>query len=113
VRDQIQETTKNEFKEEYLERVKYVDNKYSSFVKRGVKSERGRVYLQFGEPDELENFPSEYNMKPYEIWSYYSIEGGVFFIFGDVTGYGSYELLHSSKRGELSDDSWQRRITVN
>lgn len=113
VRDQIPETVKNEFKEEYLERVRFVDIRYKTFVKRGVKTDRGRVYLQYGEADELDNYPSEYNMKPYEIWSYHSIEGGVIFIFGDVTGYNNYELLHSTKRGELRDDSWQRRIIVN
>lgn len=112
-RDQIPETAKNEFKEEYLQRVRFVDERYRTFVKRGAKTDRGRVHLQYGEPDEIENYPSEYNMKPYEIWNYYSIEGGVVFIFGDVTGYNNYELLHSTKRGELRDDTWQRRITVD
>ena len=113
MRDQIPETPKNEFKEEYLERVRYVDQKYRTFVKRGAKTDRGRVHLQYGEPDEIDNYPSEYNMKPYEIWHYYSIEGGVEFIFGDITGYNNYEMLHSTKRGELRDDMWQRRIVVD
>lgn len=113
MRDQIPETPKNEFKEEYLERVHYVDEKYRTFVKRGAKTDRGRVHLQYGEPDEIDNYPSEYNMKPYEIWHYYSIEGGVEFVFGDVTGYNNYEMLHSTKRGELRDDTWQRRILVD
>jgi len=113
MRDQIPETPKNEFKEEYLERVKVVDNKYKTFVKRGVETDRGRVYLQYGEPDEVDNYPNEYNMKPYEIWNYYSIEGGVIFIFGDITGYNNYELINSTKRGEIRDDTWQRRITVD
>ena len=33
--------------------------------------------------------------------------------FGDVSGYGNYELLNSTKRGELRDDNWERRITVD
>jgi len=113
MRDQIPETPKNEFKEEYLERVHFVDEKYRTFVKRGAKTDRGRVHLQYGEPDEIDNYPSEYNMKPYEIWHYYSIEGGVEFVFGDITGYNNYEMLHSTKRGELRDDLWQRRIIVD
>ena len=112
-RDQNQETRVNEFKEEYMERVAFVENRFRTFVARGIESERGRVYLQYGEPDEMDQFPSEYNMKPYESWFYNNIEGGVFFIFGDVSGYGNYELLHSTKRGELRDDAWQRRITVD
>ncbi len=112
-RDQKPETQVNEFKEEYKERVDFVENRFRTFVSRGIETERGRVYLQFGEPDEMDQFPSEYNMKPYESWFYNNIEGGVFFIFGDVSGYGNYELLHSTKRGELRDDAWQRRITVD
>lgn len=113
VRDQIPETIKNEFKEEYLERVRFVDVRYKTFVRRGVQTDRGRTYMKYGEPDEMDKHPNEYNMKPYEVWNYYSIEGGVVFIFGDVTGYNNYELLHSTKRGEIRDDSWQRRITVD
>jgi len=58
-------------------------------------------------------YPNETNMKPYEIWYYNRIEGGVLFIFGDLTGYNDYELLSSTKRGEIRDDNWQRRITTN
>ena len=113
VRDQIPETPRNEFKEEYMERVQFVEIRYKTFVKRGAKTDRGRIYLIYGEPDELDNYPSEYNMKPYEIWRYHSIEGGVMFVFGDVTGYNNYELLHSTKRGEIREDTWARRITVD
>jgi len=112
-RDQKPETAVNEFKEEYMERVAFVENRFRTFVSRGIETERGRVYLQYGEPDEMDQFPSEYNMKPYESWFYNNIEGGVWFIFGDVSGYGNYELLHSTKRGELRDDNWQRRITID
>ncbi len=31
----------------------------------------------------------------------------------EITGYNDYEILHSTKRGELRDDNWQRRITVD
>jgi len=34
------------------------------------------------------------------------------FVFGDVTGYNDYQLLNSTKRGEIRDDYWQRRIMV-
>jgi len=111
-RDQEPETVRNEFKEEYMERVEFVERRFKTFVTRGVNTERGRIYLLYGEPDEMENYPSEYNMKPYEMWFYHNIEGGVLFVFGDVSGYGNYELLHSTKRGEIRDDYWAKRITI-
>ncbi len=112
-RDMEPDTPKNEFKEEYMERVAFVEARYKAFNRRGVKTDRGRIYLIYGEPDEVDYYPNDYNTKPYEIWRYNSIEGGVEFVFGDITGYNDYELLHSTKRGELRDDNWRRRITVN
>ena len=80
--------------------------------KEGWQTDRGRVYMIYGEPSEIERFPNETNTKPYEIWHYNEIEGGVVFIFGDITGFNDYQLLHSTKRGEIRDDYWMRRIAV-
>ncbi len=103
----------NEFKEEYFKRIKTVEAKFKTFTRKGIKTDRGRVYLSLGEPDEIEYHPNDYNSKPYEVWYYNSVEGGVYYVFGDLTGYSDYELLHSTKRGELRDDNWQRRISAN
>ncbi len=112
-RDSTPDTEDNEFKAEYYKRMEYVDRHYTSMVKDGYRTDRGRVYLIYGEPDQIDRFPSETNMKPYEVWYYNAIEGGVMFIFGDVTGFSNYELLHSTKRGEMQDENWQRRIQAN
>jgi hypothetical protein len=66
----------------------------------------------YGEPTEIERYPNQIESRPYEIWSYDSLEGGVVFIFADLTGFSDYQLVHSTKRGELRDDNWQRRIVV-
>ncbi|PKL88122.1 MAG: hypothetical protein CVV23_11815 [Ignavibacteriae bacterium HGW-Ignavibacteriae-2] len=112
-RDTNPETTENEFKREFDERIKTVNAKYRTFTKKGTRTDRGRIYLIYGEPDEIDMHPNDYDRKPYEIWYYHSIEGGVTFVFGDLSGYSDYELLHSTKRGELRDDNWERRITAN
>ncbi|MBN1299775.1 MAG: GWxTD domain-containing protein [Melioribacteraceae bacterium] len=112
-RDPDPSTPENEFKQEVEERIDIIEGRYRSFTKTGVKTDRGRVYLIYGDPDEIEMHPNDYDRKPYEIWYYHSIEGGVIFVFGDLTGYSDYELLHSTKRGELRDDNWQRRIIAN
>jgi GWxTD domain-containing protein len=112
-RDPNPNTPENEFKREFEDRIKFVENRFKTFNKTGSKTDRGRVYLQYGEPDEMELHPNDYDKKPYEIWYYNSIEGGVIFVFGDITGYSDYELLHSTKRGELRDDNWVRRILAN
>ncbi len=80
--------------------------------KEGWKTDRGRVYIMYGEPNEIERYPNQTQTRPYEIWSYYDLEGGVRFVFGDITGFADYQLLHSTKRGELRDQYWERRISV-
>lgn len=104
---------RNEYKEQYMKRVAYANQHYKTMGRDGYLSDRGRVLLIYGEPDQKDLFPNEPNLKPYEVWFYHEIEGGVSFIFGDLTGFGKYELLHSTKRGEYSDDEWQNRLTTD
>lgn len=101
---------RNEYKEEYLKRVAYANQHFKNMGREGYLSDRGRVLLIYGEPDQKDMYPNEPNLKPYEVWFYHEIEGGVAFYFGDLTGFGKYELLHSTKRGEIEDEDWQSRI---
>ncbi|MBK7105862.1 MAG: GWxTD domain-containing protein [Ignavibacteriae bacterium] len=112
-RDESPETQLNEFKKIYLSRIEVANSRYRTLSTPGYKTDRGRVYLLYGEPDEIDRFPNETDTKPYEIWAFNSIEGGVVFIFGDFSGYGLYELLHATKRGELQDPNWFSRISTN
>ena len=111
-RDENSATAENEFFRKYLQRIDLCNDKYSSMGKPGWKTDRGRVYLLYGEPTEIERYPNQLETRPYEIWHYTEIEGGVYFIFADITGFSDYQLVTSTKRGELRDDNWQRRITI-
>ncbi len=96
----------------YMKRVEESNLKFRSISKEGWKTDRGRIYLIYGEPSEIERYPNQIETRPYEIWNYHNIEGGVFFIFADIFGFSDYQLVHSNKRGEYRDDYWMRRITV-
>lgn len=95
---------------EYLRRAETASQSYSSLGKAGWRSDRGRVFILYGEPDQIERFPSDIGAKPYQVWGYNSIEKGVEFIFVDRLGNGDYQLVHSNKRGELQDESWRRYL---
>jgi GWxTD domain-containing protein len=94
----------------YLERVTKANQRYSIMGRPGWHTDRGRVYILYGQPDEVQRFPSSQDSKPYEIWNYYSLENGVIFVFIDLRGFGNYELVHSTKRGELQDEGWEQYL---
>jgi GWxTD domain-containing protein len=97
----------------YLQKVILANQRYGVFSKEGWRSARGRVFLLYGEPDEVQRFPYAEDSRPYEIWNYHQIEGGVVFIFVDLTGFNEYTLVHSTKRSEIHDNSWEQFLKRN
>jgi len=105
---------------QYRSQVQSVENHYANNYMEGFETDRGRVYLKYGQPNSVvvkESSPSEY---PYEIWTYdkigiYSNRRFVFYNPDLVTN--NHRLLHSDMVGELRNPSWQqilsRRNTVN
>jgi GWxTD domain-containing protein len=110
-RDKASTTPGEDTFRQYLSRVETSNQRFGSSSKKGWKTDRGRVFILYGEPSEIERFPNQMDTKPYEIWHYNDIEGGVIFIFSDLSGFSEYMLIHSTKRGELQDDNWQHRIS--
>ncbi|MFA5727909.1 MAG: GWxTD domain-containing protein [Candidatus Neomarinimicrobiota bacterium] len=110
-RDKNPQTPINEERIEFEQRLRYVNEQYSTKRASGWKSDFGRIYLMYGIPSEIERFPSSLESKPYQIWYYNEIEGGVKFYFVDKTGFGTYELVHSTARNEMQDINWQRWIS--
>lgn len=110
-RDPRPETIFNEFREDYLNRVRYAAKHFGQFHP-GWNTDRGRVLLVYGKPDEIERFPNTSDMRNYEIWHYYQLEGGVQFYFVPVSKFGDLELVHSTARNELKDADWRRRLRI-
>lgn len=111
-RDQKPETPRNEYRDDYLTRMRTAEREFRGF-KKGWRSDEGRILLIYGIPDEIERFPSSNENKSYRIWRYFSIQGGVEFVFVDRRSWGDYELVHSNARGELYDEEWERWIDPN
>ena len=97
----------NEFKEEYYRRIAYANERYASGFP-GWKTDRGRIYIMYGPPDEIESHPSggsyarsseegggETSTYPFETWRYRYIEGiyqNVILEFVDPSMTGEYRL---------------------
>jgi len=67
LRDPDPDTEENEYREAYYERLAYVNEHFASGIP-GYKADRGKIYLKYGKPDEIESHPSggAYQMAPYE-----------------------------------------------
>ncbi|MCX6830841.1 MAG: GWxTD domain-containing protein [candidate division Zixibacteria bacterium] len=103
----------NTYKNEIFRRFLYANYYYSTSVAKrndGWSSDRGRIYIQYGPPDQIDQRPSTMAQKPYERWLYYRLpgqSGGNYFIFVDETGYGNYQLRHSTVKGEISNPEFE------
>ena len=86
-RDPTPDTVENEYKEEHYRRIAYA-NEHFAAGKAGWRTDRGRIYIVFGPPDEIDAHPSggQYNRPveegggetstyPFETWRYRYIEG--------------------------------------
>jgi len=109
LRDPDPDTEENEYREGYYERVEYANEHFSSGI-AGVKTDRGRIYLKFGKPDEVESHPAggTYNREPaegggststypFERWWYRNLPGrsDVPIEFVDPTGTGEYRIARN------------------
>jgi GWxTD domain-containing protein len=72
-RDPTPGTVENEFKEEHYRRIAYSNENFADTDLPGWKTDRGRVYIVYGPPDEKESHPSA--TPPNEQWMYKYIEG--------------------------------------
>lgn len=97
----------------YNKMVSYVQERFGSKQVKGYKTDRGRVYLQYGQPNDIKEIPSDPVTVPYEIWHYYYLDDqtNVKFVFYDPSLVGNdYELLHSNKYGEAHDPNWKMKL---
>jgi len=109
-RDPDPDTDENEFKEEYYERIAYANEHFASGIP-GWKSDRGRIWIMYGKPDERETHPmggsyerpsyeggGNTSTYPFETWFYRYLPGvgsGVEIEFVDPTGSGEYRIARN------------------
>ncbi len=102
----------NTARQEFLERVQYANDRYTNSRTEGWKTDRGRVLLKHGLPSAIDPHLYERDSVPYEIWEYHNIpgEGQAIFVFADRTGFGQFDLLHSTVTGETTLPDWQEEL---
>jgi GWxTD domain-containing protein len=106
-RDPTPDTIENEFKEEHYRRIAYANEHFASGIP-GWKTDRGRIYIMYGPPDEIEDHSSggfyerppeegggETSTYPFQQWRYRYIEGignNIIIEFVDPTMSGEFHM---------------------
>jgi GWxTD domain-containing protein len=105
-RDPSPDTEENEYREQYYERITYANEHFSS-GKPGWLTDRGRIYVKWGKPDEIETHPAGAQIQsisyegpafPFEVWFYRYLPGvgsGIEIEFVDPTGSGEYRVARN------------------
>ena len=97
----------------HLVALDYVNEHFKSTLREGWQTDRGRVFLQYNIPNDIERHMSESFSVPYEIWRYNRLgaQANVVFIFYDRDlATNEYPLLHSNKYGEINNPRWQSML---
>jgi GWxTD domain-containing protein len=81
------DSPENEFREEHYRRIQYANEHYAA-GKPGWKTDRGRIYISWGKPDNIDSHPSGGTYErtpeegggststfPFEVWHYRYLEG--------------------------------------
>jgi GWxTD domain-containing protein len=93
-RDTDPATEENEFRKEYYGRIAYANEYFSFSDVPGWRTDRGRIFITYGKPDEVETFPSG------ERWIYKRLPGSggeTRFEFVDLDQKGEFRLKPTSQ----------------
>ena len=94
----------------YVRQVWYVNAEYTTPVMPGYRTDRGRVWLQYGKPNTIVVRHNETEVFPYEIWHYYKIgrfNDKRFLFYSRAVSNYDFDLLHSDMLGETKNEDWR------
>ncbi|HNZ33104.1 MAG TPA: GWxTD domain-containing protein [Candidatus Cloacimonas sp.] len=89
-------TIRNELRERFYQRVLAADELFTVHKKiAGWTTDQGRIYIKYGEPDDVYSEVFSIGKYPFIIWYYY--DKNLEFIFADIGGYGQYTLRNKDE----------------
>ncbi|MEM6264496.1 MAG: GWxTD domain-containing protein [Bacteroidota bacterium] len=97
----------------YVKAIEYTNEQFKSTLRDGWETDRGRVFLTYGIPSDVERFPAESMRLPHEIWKYDRLgaQSQILFVFLDTDlATNEYQLIHSNKYGEIQNWGWQQML---
>lgn len=108
--DPTPNTPANEQLMDHILKMTYADARFESEPgKRGANTDKGRVYILYGPPDDIDYHTSAAGERPFEVWIYHQ-PARYEFVFRDQRGLGIYELVHSTHSGEIQNPYWRQEF---
>jgi GWxTD domain-containing protein len=107
-RDPTPGTGRNEKREQFYAAIDYANTKFREGGRNpvsGWRSDRGRIFIKNGAPEQVLRHEREGRAPPYEVWSYAKGRGN-YYIFADRSGFGAFNLLNSDDLKETGVPGW-------
>lgn len=107
-RDPSPGTARNEERERYYGAIAEANRRYpegGASAIPGWRTDRGRIFIKYGPPDEVVERRMQQGISPYEIWKY-SRSRSLKYVFMDLTRFGNYRLIYTDDRRETSRPDW-------
>ena len=111
-RDPYPDEPGNLYREQMEHRAAVAAERFQEGTVPGYETDRGRMYLLYGEPGSIEQILHHPQRKPHEIWRFdpADTEHGMMHVFWDRDGFGRFTLLHSTFANEPFRPEWQRLV---
>ncbi len=104
-RDPTQGTPTNEFRQEHYRRINYANHFFGRGIpKPGWRTDRGRVYIILGAPNDIQRFEGKTVIYPTVIWFYqgltkFGLPPGFHLVFFQEGSFGEFKLYSPLKDG--------------
>lgn len=108
-RDPTPGTPLNEFQRDFYARIKEANRRFregGAAEIPGWRTDRGRIFIKYGPPQEVMQRPQAGNTLPYEVWKY-TRNRALKYVFLDQTQFGNYALIWTDDRREPSRPNWE------
>lgn len=93
-RDPTDGTTENEAKVAFYYRIRIANERFGVMRREGWRSDRGEIFIRYGEPDHVVEEPFSIDRSPYQVWTYSRMSPTRKFYFVDENSDGDYRLQY-------------------
>jgi GWxTD domain-containing protein len=112
-RDPTPGTEVNEARQQFYDAIAYADKTYGQqgrASQSGWKTDRGRIYVRNGAPDDVLQRPQAGRSPPYEVWHFTRGKNRYYVFLDRSNGLGLYQLITSNDLLETGLPNWQEAL---